>query len=160
MPASSKPRKKYRPRHIMLNTVEFVKESLKPLVEHDSYVMDWKLKNHVAFAALMRGEARKPELDSLVAARNICEALVVTLKGQDIDGTLTRSAVALIEICARANAGKGTAMKAPEIQALRDMMAFHDELLGAVTVKQFEVALAYARKEIAAGRAARLKEVA
>ena len=160
MPATKKPRKKYRPKSVILNTMEFVKESIKPLAEHDSYVIDWKLKNHVAFATLLRGEAKKAQLDTLVAARNICEALVVTLKGQDIDGTLTRSAVALIEVCARANAGKGTAMRAPEMQAMRDLMAFHDELLDAVTVQQFERALAYARKEIAAGRAARLKEVA
>jgi hypothetical protein len=51
-------------------------------------------------------------------------------------------------------------MKAPEIQAMRDMMSFHDELLEVVTVGQFEKALAYARREIQAGRANRLKEVA
>ena len=50
-------------------------------------------------------------------------------------------------------------MRAAEIQAMRDLMAFHDELLDAVTVQQFERALAYARKEIAAGRAAYLKEI-
>lgn len=160
MPASSKPRKRYKPRPVILNPIEFVRESLTPLVESGSYVIDWKLKNHTAFASLLRGEATKTQLDVLVAARNVTEALVVTLKGQDIDGTLTRSAVALIDICARANQGKGTAMKAPEMQALRDLMDFHDQLLDAVTVKQFEAALTYARKEIAAGRAARLKEPA
>lgn len=140
--------------------MEFVKESLKPLAEHDSYVIDWKLKNHAAFESLLQGRATKLQLDVLVGARNICEALVVTLKGRDVDGTLTRSAVALIEICERASKGKGTAMRAPEIQAMRDLMAFHDALLDAVTIQQFETALAYARKEIAAGKATRLKEVA
>ena len=159
MPANKKPKKKYRPKPVMLNTMEFVKESIKPLVEHDSYVLDWKLKNNVAFAALLRAEATRKDLDTLVAARNIVEALVVTLKGVDVDGTLARSAAALIDICARANAGKGTAMKAAEIQAMRDLMQFHDALLDAVTVKQFETALAYAKKELTNGRASALKSV-
>ena len=157
MPATKKPRKKYRPKHVLLNPVAYVTESVKPLVEHDSYVLDWKLKNNAAFGALLRAEATHADLNTLVAARNVTEALVVTLKGVDIDSTLTRSAMALIDICARANAGKGTAMKAPEIQAMRDLMQFHDALLDVVTVQQFETALAYAKKEINAGRADRLK---
>lgn len=51
-------------------------------------------------------------------------------------------------------------MKAQEMQAIRDLMAFHEELLNVVTVGQFEKALAYARKEIAAGKAQRIKEPA
>ena len=160
MPANKKPRKRYRPKPVMLNTIEYVQESVQPLAEHGTWLVDWGLKNHGAFDALMKGQATKAHLDTLVAARNITEALVVTLDGADNDGTLTRSAVALIEICDRANAGRGTAMKAPEIQAMRDLLALHDEILGVVSIKQFEVALAYAKKEIAAGRAARLKEPA
>jgi hypothetical protein len=158
MPSSTKPRKKYRPKPVMTNPVTFAIESVKPLADHDSYVLNWKLRNTLAFGELLRGRANKKDLDTLVSARNICEALVVTLKGADVDGTLTRSAVALIDICNRANKGMGTATKAPELQAIRDLMSFHDELLEAVTVGQFEAALAYARKEIKAGKAAHLKE--
>lgn len=160
MPTSSKPRKRYRPKPVIVNPVEYVRESVKPLAAHGSYVVDWSLKNHAAFGSLLQGRATKTELDVLVAARNICEAIAVTRKGRDDHGTLARSAVALIDICARANQGKGTAMRAPEMQAMRDLMATHDDLLAKINVKEFEDALAYARKEIAAGRAARLKEVA
>lgn len=159
MPASKKPRKQYRPKPVMRNAFEYAVESAKPLAEHGSYVIDWKLKNVVAFGALMRGQATRVELDVLVACRNIVEALVFTLKGVDIGGCLARSKVALLDICDRANAGKGTAMRAPEIQALRDLMEFHDALLDVVTVQQFEDALAYARKELTSGRADRLKSV-
>jgi hypothetical protein len=159
MPANKKPRKRYRPKPVMLNTLEFVKESMQPLAEHGNYLLDWKLKNNLAFAALLRGQADRQDIDTLVAARNIVEALVVTLKGKDIDGTLTRSAAALIEICDRANAGRGTVTRAPEQQAIRDLMLMHDELMDGVTVKEFEVALAYAKKEINAGRAQRIKAI-
>lgn len=159
MPASKKPRKKYRPKPVMTNAFEYAIESTKPLVEHGSYVLDWRLKNNAAFGALLKAEAKRRDLDVLVAARNIVEAMVVTLKGADINGTLVRSEAALIDICARANAGNGTAMRAPEIQALRDLMDFHDALLDVVTVQQFETALNYARSEATNGRTKRIKVV-
>lgn len=154
MGRNAKPRKKYRSKGKMLDPLGFVIESVKPLSAHGTYLLDWKLRNHLAFEALMKAQASKRDLDNLIAARNICEALVHLLDGKDIDGTLTRSAIALIEIHQRASEGKGTAMRAPEIQAMRDMMQFHDELLDAVTVGQFDAALQYARREIKAGRAA------
>jgi hypothetical protein len=153
-------RSKRKPRPVLVDPLGYVLESTKPLVEHDSYVLDWKLRNNEAFAFLLKGQATKADLDTLTAAHNITEALIVTLDGKDIDGTVARSSVALMEICDRANAGKGTAMKAPEMQAMRDLMALHDELLDVVTIRQLETAVAYAKKEIAAGRANRLKAVA
>jgi hypothetical protein len=158
MPSSTKPRKRYRPKPVLVDPVAFAVEAVTPLTELDTYVLNWKLRNTLAFGELLKGRASKTDLDTIASARNICEALIVTLKGKDVDGTLARSAVALIDICARANQGKGTATKAPELQAIRDLMSLHDELLEAVTVGQFEAALAYARKEIQAGKAARLKE--
>jgi len=153
-------RSRYKPRPVLADPLGYVLESTKPLVEHDSYVLDWKLRNNEAFGSLLKGQATKADLDTLTAAHNITEALIITLDGKDIDGTVARSAVALMEICDRANAGKGTAMKAPEMQAMRDLMALHDELLDVVTIRQLETAVAYAKKEIAAGRANRLKAVA
>jgi hypothetical protein len=153
-------RSKYKPKPILANPIGYLIESVTPLAEHDNYLLNWQLKNNSAFEKLLKGQADKHDMNTLLAARNITEALIVTLKGHDIDGTLARSAVALIDICARANAGKALAMKAPEIQAMRDMMGLHDELLEVVTVKQFEIALAYAKKEINAGRAASVKEIA
>lgn len=153
-------RSKYKPRPVLVDPVGFVVESVKPIVEHDNYVLDWKLKNNVAFAALMRGEATKVEMDTLAAAHNITDALLVILDGKDIDGTVARSAVAIMDICDRANAGKGVAMKAAEMQAMRDLMALHDELMDVVTLGQMEKAIAYAKKEIAAGRANRIKALA
>jgi hypothetical protein len=158
MPASKKPRKKYRPKPVLVDPVGFAVESNGLLKDHGTWLLDWSLRNNVAFGELLKGRASKTDLDTLVAARNIVEALIVTLDGVDIDGTLARSAAALIDICDRANAGKGTAMRAPEMQAIRDLMALHDELLDVVTVGQFETALRYAKREIQAGKAAKLKE--
>jgi hypothetical protein len=152
-------RSKYKPKPQLADPVGFVVESSTLLTKHGNYVVDWQLRNNSAFEKLLKGIADKKDLSTLTASRNITEALIVTLGGHDIDGTLSRSAVALIDICDRGNAGKGVAMKADEMQAMRDLMGLHDELLEVVTVGQFEKALTYAKKEINAGRAARLKDI-
>ena len=151
---------KYKPRAVLTDPVAYVVESSTPLADHGTYVIDWKLKLHVAIEMLVKGIAKKPHMDTVVAARNITEGLMVTLGGPDVDGTLARSGVALMDVCDRANAGKGTTLRAPEMQALRDLMALHDELLDVVTVGQMEKAIAYVKKEISAGRAGRLKDLA
>lgn len=151
-------RSNYRPKPVFVDPLGYVLEANKLLKDHESYVVNWELKNIAAFSALLKGEATKAELDTLVAARNIVDALLVVCGVKQDDGTLARSACALMEICDRYSQGK-RALKAPEIQALRDMMQVHDELLDVVTVGHFEKALAYARKEIRAGKAQVLKEV-
>jgi hypothetical protein len=152
-------RSNYRPKPILLDPLGFVLESSAPISEaHKGYVLSWKIRNTSAFGSLLRGEATKDEMNCLVAARNIVEALLVICGIDKDDGTLARSACALIEICDRYNKGV-KALKAPEIQALRDMMSLHDELMDVVTLAQFERALAYAKKEIRAGKAQALKEV-
>jgi hypothetical protein len=151
---------KYKPRPLLTDPVAYVVESSTLLADHGTYVIDWKLKNHGAMEMLIKGLAKKPHMDTIVAARNITEGLMVVLDGPDVDGTLVRSGAALMDVCDRANSGKGTTLRAPEMQALRDMMALHDELLDVVTVGQMEKAIAYVKKEISAGRAGRLKDLA
>lgn len=151
-------RSKYKPKPVLANPLGYVMESATPLIEHETYVVDWQLRNNSAFEKLLKGLADKKDINTLVAARNITEGLMVTLKGTDTDGTLARSAVALIELCDRGNAGKSLVMKAEELQAMRDMMQLHDELLEVVTVRQFERALEYTKNEIKVGRASQLKE--
>jgi hypothetical protein len=151
-------RSKYKPKPVLANPLGYVIESATPLIEHETYVVDWQLRNNSAFEKLLKGLADKKDINTLVAARNITEGLMVTLKGTDTDGTLARSAVALIDLCDRGNAGKSLVMKAEEIQAMRDMMQLHDELLEVVTVRQFERALEYTKNEIKVGRASQLKE--
>lgn len=153
-------RSRYKPKPVLVDPVAFVVEGSTLLADHGGYALSWKLKNNQAFASLMRGQASKMDMDTLAAVHNITEGLLVTLGGRDVDGTVARSAVAIIDICARAGEGKNLAMRAEEMQAMRDLMSLHDELVDVVTVGQFEKALAYAKREIAAGRANKIKEIA
>jgi hypothetical protein len=153
-------RSKYKPRPQLANPVEYVTESAQPLIEHSpSMVLTWKIRNTESFGRLIRGEAVRQDLDNLIACRNITEALLVVCGVKQDDGTLARSACALIEICDRLNEGK-KALYPAEMQALRDLLALHDDLLELVTVKDFESALLWAKKEIRAGKAQKVKAIA
>lgn len=126
--------------------------------EHSgSMTLTWKLRVNESFSALLKGEANKRDFDNLHAAINIVESLLVICKGKDVDGTVPRATCAILEIGSRYRKGQ-KALKAPEIQAMRDLISFHDELVVLVTVRQFEDALAYAKKRIRAGKAITPKE--
>lgn len=120
------------------------------------YVLNWKIRNTISFGRLMRGEAEKEDLSNLIACRNITEALLVVCGIKNDDGTLARSAVAIIDICERYATGK-KALYPAEIQALRDVIQLHDEIFELITVKQMEDALTYAKREIKAGRVNKIK---
>lgn len=155
MPASQKPRKKYRPRPVLRDPVQYALDSQTMLGEYGYGLTGLSIKNNLSFGALLKGSGTDADIIQLMTARALLEALVLTLDGKDVDGTLPRSACALIDMWNRSSAHKGTVMRATEMQALRDMMALHDELLPVVTVSQFERALAYAKREFKAGVAAR-----
>lgn len=147
-----KKKSKYKPKPIILNPMQFVQESFQTMGEHSgSMMLTWKLRVNESFSALLKGEANKRDFDNLHAAINIVESLLVICKGKDVDGSIPRATCAILEIGSRYRKGQ-RALKAPEIQAMRDLVSFHDELVVLVTVRQFEDALNFARKEIKAGR--------
>lgn len=143
---------KYKPKPVLLNPMQFVQESFQTMGEHSgSMILTWKLRVNVSYDALLKGEATKHDFNNLHAAINIVESLLIICKGKDVDGSVPRATCAILEIGSRYRKGQ-KALRAPEIQAMRDLIGFHDELVGLATVKQFEDALNFARKEIKAGR--------
>lgn len=149
MPGSKKPRKKYRPKPVFADPLGFVLESSKPLAEHDNYVINWKVNNHLSMQALVKGEASKADMDALIAAHNITRALLIT-KGMPLVDLLAAGKDAIVDIGRRHQELQRFVPRGPQITAINELLSLHDELLDAITVKEFENALAYARREIQA----------
>lgn len=154
-------RSKYRPRPMLTDPLGYVIEGTQPLTKQDGYVVDLKLRNHGALAALLRGEATKTDVNDLIAMHNIQEAfqrmltqkLMTDLPIELDQSTLIRGKAALLELSARgAQTGKFIC-RAPEIQAMNDLIAQLDELLELVTVRHMERARAFALNEIKCKRA-------
>lgn len=152
---------RYRPRPVLADPLGYVLENNKPITEHESYLVDLKLKNHSALALVLRGEATKSHINTLIAMHNICEAIrrmIAMRKVTDLpieldSSTLIRGKAALLDLAARgAKTGKFVC-RSPEIQALNDLMQLHDELMGIITVRHMDMAISFAKNEIACHRA-------
>lgn len=154
-------RSKYRPRPVLADPVGFVIEGAKPITAHDSYLVNLKLRNHGALTAVLQGHATKKDIDDLIAMHNIQESIRRMIKQRRITGlpieldssTLMRGKCALLDLGSRGALSGRFTPRAPEIQALNDLMQMHDELMDLITVSHMDRAISFARNEIKCKRA-------
>lgn len=158
MPKSSKPRKKYKRKGLILDPVAYVRESLTPVANHSSYLVDLKIKNHSAMTDLVQGRATKETMNTLIATNNIVEAFFRMGFGREYESILTAGCTAITNISVRgATTGRFTPY-ASEINALNEHMELHDAQMAVVTVKDMEEAIKMVRREHAAGKCQRIIE--
>lgn len=153
-------RSKYRPKPVIANPLEFVITGNTAMTQHESYLVDLKLVNHSAMDCVLRGDATKAHINSLIAMHNICEAIrkmIASRKITDLpilldSSTLIRGKAALLDLASRGASTWHWMCKAPEIQALNDLMQLHDEMMELITVRHLEMAIAFAKNEVACNR--------
>lgn len=149
MPKSAKPRKPYRPKQIMLNTMEYAKENVATLSSyHSSYLLNLKIKNSGAMVALMRGNARKQDMDTLIAMSNIVEALWEMGFGKEYENICVEGCYALLSIIYRATEHGRFTPKAEEIKQLNMLMELHDAQMDTITVRDIEKAISLAKRKL------------
>lgn len=159
MPANKKPRKAYRPKHILADPVGFVTERITPLSQHETYLLDWQLKNSGALTALMQGRANKRDMDTLIAMSNIVEALYRLGFGKEYKDVAVSGREAILKIVWRAVDKLKFIPTGPEIKALNELMELHDAQMEVITVQDMEDAIAFAKKLIREKHAAMLPHV-
>lgn len=151
-------RSKYRPKPVILDTMSYVKESIKPIKEHDSYLMDLKIKNHGAMTALTQGTAGRTEIDFLTHMSNTAEALCIMGFKREYVELILEGSEALLQVGRRgANTGKFI-LKADEMNALNHLMLIHDEQMDMITVKHMEKANNMVRTQLLNKRMKTMKE--
>lgn len=161
MPKATKPRKRYKPKPKLLNAVDFVVETHTLMRNHDGKYVDlWLLRNHGAMHAVTRGVATRTDVDTLMAALNITSAFVATLGYPDDLALVPKAEAALAAMCERSSRLGRVVIRAEETQALNELLSLHDEFFNCVTVGQFETAFKHAKRELLAGRATKVKEIA
>lgn len=146
MPANKKPRKTYRPKP-KLNTLIVVGENIRPVASHTTYLLDLRLKNSSAMAALLAGHATKKDMDMIVAMSNITYALQQLGFGKEHDEVATQGRIAIISIAHRATKVGRFVPTGPEIKALNELMELHDAQMDVITVKDMDRAIEYARRQ-------------
>ena len=143
-----KKRSKYRPRRVLLDTMAFVQESLTPVALHDTYLLDLKITNSMAMAALMKGTATKRDMDVLVAMSNIVEALYELGFGSQYQDVATEGRYAILSIVYRAIERLRFVPTGEDIRRLNTLMELHDAQMDAITLADMERAISLAKRRI------------
>lgn len=137
-----KKRSKYKPRPIIPDTMTWVRAGMKKLDEISAGTT-LKIRNHDAINNVRLGTASRRDIDALIDAMNITEALANRGIGEDWKTEIRAAQDAMLALARRGVAnGMRFIVKGEELKALNLCMEVHDAQLEAVTVKQLETAMA------------------
>lgn len=140
-------RSSYRPKGVLINPLAYVLEGLKPLREHDSTLIDLKIKNHAAMESLTKGRAVRSDMDILINMVNVVEALYRLGFGEDYGDVVQQGLDALHEVGKRGVQTGRFILKAQEMSHLNTIMELHDAQMEIITIKDMERAIDLVNKE-------------
>jgi hypothetical protein len=157
----SKPRRKYKPKGVRLDVMAWVKSGMLPINKVDHAGVTLKIKNHAALASITHGTGCRDDIDIVIAAMNITEALALLGKGKDWHAEIRAAQDAILTMGKRGLAnGDRFLFTGPEMQAVNLAMDVHDAQLDECTVAELEKALNLVANEIKHKRARMIKEEA
>ena len=139
-------RSKYKPKGVRLDNMAWVQSGLRR-VEDVSASATIKIRNHDAMNTLRLGNATKVEIDIIIAALNIAEALARQGVGSDWLPELRAAQDHLLALARRGLTSRFI-VRADELTALNLAMEIHDAQLEAVTVKQLETAMEFVTETV------------
>lgn len=145
-------RSKYRPKGVILDTVNHVISGMKRVGDIGPGTT-LKIRNHDALDTVRRGAATKKDIDALIDAFNITEALAMMRIGDEYKDEIRAAQDALLELGRRgAETGKFI-LRGPELTLFNTAMEVHDAQLDACTVAELEKAIDYVNAIITAKQA-------
>ena len=150
---------KYKPRQVLQNPLGFVLENITPITQHEDYLLNLQLKNSSAMERLLKGNATKKDMNTLIAMSNITEALQMMGFGTEYKEVGVDGREALIGIIMRAVKILRFTPTGKEIQSLNMLMELHDAQMDVITVKSMDEAINLAKKQIILRRATVLPDV-
>ena len=140
-------RSKYRPRAVLVNTVGYVLESMTPIASMNKYFIELKIKNHLALTRLTKGEADRTDIDTLIAAVNVTEALYRLGFGKDYADVVNDGLDALRSVGRRGVESGRFILKSAEMNAMNIVMELHDAQLEIITLRDMEKAIELVKEE-------------
>ena len=140
----------YKPRPVRADNLNWILAGMKKVGTLPVAGVDLKLKNHVALDSILMGNGTRDHVDVLIAAVNICEALVRIRDDLGVDwANEIRAAQDAIHTMAKRGVEKDRfAFTGPEMTAIKLLMDIHDVQLDNCTVKEMEQALFIVHEEI------------
>ncbi|MFM7013131.1 MAG: hypothetical protein ACKO0Z_28005 [Betaproteobacteria bacterium] len=134
-------RSKYRPKGVIRDTMTWVKAGLKK-VDDISAGTTLKIRNYDAMNNLRTGTATRRDIDAIIDAMNVAEALAKRGVGGDWLEEIQDAQDKLLELARRGVANDSRfIVRGEELKALNLGMEIHDAQLDAVTVRELELAM-------------------
>lgn len=134
-------RSKYRPRGVIADTMTWVQAGMKR-VDAISAGTTLKIRNHDAMNTLRLGTATRREIDAIIDAMNVAEALCKRGTGGDWLPEIQDAQNHLLTLARRGVANDMRfIVRGEELKALNLGMEIHDAQLEAVTVRDLEIAM-------------------
>jgi len=134
-------RSKYRPKGVIRDTMTWVQAGMKR-VDSIGAGTTLKIRNYDAMNNLRLGVATRREIDAIIDAMNVAEALCKRGTGGDWLPEIQEAQDHLLELARRGVANDMRfIVRGEELKALNLGMEIHDAQLEAVTVKELEVAM-------------------
>ena len=140
-------RSAYRPKPVLVNPLLYVLESFRPVRDHDSYLIDMKIKNHGAMTNLTKGLAVRQDIDTLISMGNVTEALYRLGFGREYGDVVKQGLDALHDVGKRGVQTGRFILKAQEMSHLNLSMELHDAQMDLITIKDMEKAIDIVNKE-------------
>jgi len=131
-------RSKYRPKGVIMNPIAYVMESMTPVAKHDNFLIDLKIKNHMAMTNLTQGKATREDMDTLIPMANFVEALYRMGFGCDYATEVSTGLDALHAVGKRGAESGRFILRSQEMRALNTLMELHDAQMDVITVKDME----------------------
>jgi hypothetical protein len=133
-------RSKYRPRGLIMDTMLHVTSGMKK-VGSISAGTTLKIKNHAALESVRRGIGTRDDIDILIGAFNITEALAMLRIGDDWKDEIRAAQDALLAVGRRGVETGKFILRGPELTQFNLAMEIHDAQLDACTVSELEKAI-------------------
>ena len=134
-------RSKYRPKGVIRDTMTWIQAGMKK-VDAISAGTTLKIRNHDAMNSLRLGTATRREIDAIIDAMNVAEALCKRNTGTDWLPEIQDAQDKLLELARRGVANEHRfIVRGEELKALNLGMEVHDAQLEAVTVRELELAM-------------------
>ena len=145
----SKPRRKYKPKGVRLDAIQWVINGFRNISETGDAVLHLKIKNHESLECLRKGEATRMDIDAIISAFNIAEALARMQIGDDYAKEIKAGQDALLAVAKRGvSRDDRFVLKAEELTAIMLVAEIHDAQLEITTIGELEKAMDIVMKEI------------
>ena len=146
-------RSKYKPKGVRFDVMAYLKTGMQRMATHPA-ALDLRIKNHQALTSIVRGTGTRDDVDVLINAFNVTEALAKKIElGDQYNIEIQSGQDALFSMARRCVDKDRFIFTGPEMQAVNLAMEIHDAQLDEVSIADLERALDYVLDQIRNKRA-------